>query len=479
MPRQQLTKQGQQSTKQSKTSHPKSRQSIPHLPLGILVSYLILFWPHDISQYTRRTQSLLDSAITKNLSFDTVKNYKGLIKNCTLYGQSYECGPVYNVGGPNRTSYRESLLKAQERGLDPNDVWNTWIQGNHPHRDSNPISPNKRTMKVIVMTMNEWPLIAWWTFYHGEMLGFENLYIVDGSTDSRCIQFLQQARDEYHVNVIFSKSDLNNVVVDINDIMLSVSVASDLMIKLDTDEFLAVVPESESCPNQSSLVNKMTTPLDVSCRLSPYGLQKYIDSSHFPLDGSKLRIGFTSLSVPDKDTCEGPSKGNDPAKLIYTEALPTDYKAFFDSRTFEDADLGSHMGVTLPPFQEKIKYTALGTLHLHSRCFQAEIESSRQATIRHGYMNEEDSDEVALAKFRNLLQHGYPTKENNCAEAMNRSWTFPSVHKVFQVMQYMLCPEAIEERYYQDRPPAHPNEELAKYIHHLREKYPIPVLATS
>lgn len=446
-----------------------------------------------MDRHVRRTQSIVDIASTPNQS--SIDNNapttsrkdtqtQSLIKitkrdeNCTIYGQNYECGPVYNVGGQHHTSYKQSLLGAGSEA-DPKEVWATWLEGQSSH-DHAPQSLRKRTMKVVLMTMNEWPLLAWWTFYHGEMLGFENLYIIDSSDDERCIKFLKQARDEFNVNAIFSKSDLNSIVGDINEIMSSVSVTSDAMIKLDTDEFLAVVPDAADCPDQSSLQSKSTTDLEQSCRLSPYGVQKYIDSSSFLLDGSMLRIGFVSHSVPNREICDSPSKANDLAEYRFAEGTPVDFKAFFDSRTFEAVDLGSHIGYTLPPFKDQKKYTALGIIHFHSRCYQMEMDSSRQAVIRHGYIAKNAPDERALTRLQKFAwrkshrRYNFPTVENNCTEKITVC-PFPSCHKVHQVMQHLMCPEAMEENYYRGLR-GNPNVEMAKYMRHLKEKYPIELL---
>jgi hypothetical protein len=36
-----------------------------------------------------------------------------------------------------------------------------------------------KIFKILVMTMNEWPLIRSWTLYHASIFGGENLYILD------------------------------------------------------------------------------------------------------------------------------------------------------------------------------------------------------------------------------------------------------------------------------------------------------------
>lgn len=408
---------------------------------------------------------------------------KQTTKVCEIHNQPYKCSPVFNTGGQQQkqTSYKQYLgISKFLSWRDHTAIWNTWQTGQKQANNNNQLISKPRIMKVVLMTMNEWPLIKWWTFYHGEMLGFDNLYILDSSDDERCIAFLQQARDNYNVNVIFSKSNLNEVLEEINQIMDSVSVASDLMIKLDTDEFLGIIPDTQDCPDQALLHQDHRLngdDLNPACQLTPHGVQRYIDSTSFPLDGSKLRTGFVTDSVPMKHICQDPLKASDPAELFFSKVKPHSFKAFFDSRTFDSVDLGSHFGTVLPPFKEKVRYTGLGIFHLHSRCFETEMASSTQAVIRHGYMEEDDSKEVALSKFKALIAKDYPTKESNCTEKIPKACIVPSCHKIVQVMKHMLCPGILEDEYYEKgtnlNEQVDNNGDFADYIHSLTEKYPV------
>jgi hypothetical protein len=91
-----------------------------------------------------------------------------------------------------------------------------------------------------MMTKDEWPLLKYWTVYHGKLLGFENLYIIDDSSDPRCTSFLRHARDHWGTNVIFCTADLNYLASEMSSIGEQIQGSSDLTMKLDTDEFFVV-----------------------------------------------------------------------------------------------------------------------------------------------------------------------------------------------------------------------------------------------
>merc|ERR1711862_572724 len=111
------------------------------------------------------------------------------------------------------------------------DENNTWIPSSRPE---------SAVVKLIMMTMDEWPLIKYWVLYHGHLLGFEYLYIVDSSINPKCISFLRYARDILGANVLFSDADLNELEGVLTLIGKHVSGSSDFIIKMDTDEFLTV-----------------------------------------------------------------------------------------------------------------------------------------------------------------------------------------------------------------------------------------------
>ena len=69
------------------------------------------------------------------------------------------------------------------------------------------------------------------TKFHGELLGFENLYIIDGSKDPRCISLLRFARDTLGANVLFSTANLKELERLLSQIGNDVGPSSDFILK--------------------------------------------------------------------------------------------------------------------------------------------------------------------------------------------------------------------------------------------------------
>jgi hypothetical protein len=95
--------------------------------------------------------------------------------------------PAYNVGQDNRT-YPEFLAAKQGKSSEAN--WKEWLRGSNQRTKVTPAKrPAETVLKLIMMVKDEWPLLKQWVLYHGELLGFHNLYILDGSSDERSISF--------------------------------------------------------------------------------------------------------------------------------------------------------------------------------------------------------------------------------------------------------------------------------------------------
>ncbi len=95
---------------------------------------------------------------------------------------------------------------------------------------------NKK-IKIVLMTKNEWPLLRSWVLYHSHTFGIENLYIIDSSTLPVIRNFLETMRTR-GLQVLCEDLNLNDIEGKFNEVMRDLAPSSDLMIKLDTDEFL-------------------------------------------------------------------------------------------------------------------------------------------------------------------------------------------------------------------------------------------------
>jgi len=354
-----------------------------------------------------------------------------------LQGQPFLSFPTYNLGGSNgEQTYKQFLDSEGRKGLE--DDWSTWLAG----KEHAPDRPKRTVIKLIVMLKDEWPLIKKWVLYHGELIGFDNLYILDGSTDLKCISFLMDARDRLGANVIFTPANLNELAGEMTNVAVSLAASSDFIIKMDADEYLTLHTGEEGCRSSGKDAN------NTDCTLSPFGLEEYLqnmDNLGSIADGSRLKIGYVSSTVPDRQLCEA-GQGDDIGHYPMGAVAPTDFKTVYDSRTLEKIDLGGHRGYFLGPFNTgNIRAghsTPLSIIHAHGRCLQHEIDNCRKACISHGYINESDESEAARQKLITYMKKA----SDVCSGAQ-----FPvsSGHKVSFYLQYLSgCPATTPDGFY-------------------------------
>jgi hypothetical protein len=347
----------------------------------------------------------------------------------------------YNVGQDNRT-YPEFLAAKQEKGSEAN--WNEWLRGCDQRAKVTPAKrPVGTVLKLIMMVMDEWPLVRQWVLYHGELIGFHNLYILEKSSDERCISFLIYARDHLGANVMFTPANLNQLEEELTTVANTVRGASDFVMKMDPDEFLTLQTNNSSCTSGSFLMN------DVDCTLSPYALQEYLsDTNNLAsiADGHRLRIGFIVRSRPDRELCDA-GKGDDIGLKRLGPANPaTGFKAILDSRSFSAVDLGGHRGVYFPPYNTRPdKDTPLSIIHVHSRCLEHELANTRKAATSHQIIFENWSDEEVLTKLKEFV--GSDVCNVTSGKQMKKATE--SSHKVLRLAHALAkCPSMTPDGFY-------------------------------
>ena len=379
--------------------------------------------------------------------------------------------PRFNLGGAQGDkTYREFLetyLQTAQSSNNKTSAWTEWLKGTNAPANR----PVKRIAKIVLMTKDEWPLLQEWTLYHGELIGFENLYILDGSTDPKCLAFLIRARDEWGANVVFTKANLNRLARLIDSVFKFAAPSSDIMLKVDTDEFLTMWTNSTSCKSASADT--------ADCTLSPFGVVEYLNSEDFVLDGRKLKIGYRTMSEnPSKEACATDRASSEKVRMLaYSRPQPTNYKSFYDSRTFDRGDLGSHVGYVLPPFDEvEPLRTRLSIIHAHGRCYETETSNNRKAVISHNFINETDSEEEQI---RYLHKKYIGENRDVCNMTSHKEFEHPSAvsgHKMIRYAKYLECREAASEAYYAARKPGWSNPDLQEFFDHIKNKYAVPSL---
>lgn len=301
--------------------------------------------------------------------------------------------------------------------------------------------------------------------YHGSMIGYQNLYILDGSTDPRCVSFLRYARDILRANVIFSAANLNQLETIIQDLAANIAGSSDLIVKIDTDEFIGVYDE-------------------VSGELKP-NLQEYLkgfaaNSTH-PLrretTSFNQRVGYLQGSIPDKDVCMKDMYASVSefrlAKILeISDADSWWFKGVFDSRLVHrnKIGLGGHAHSI-----KKSPTSDIGFFHFHSKCLEVEQQNNKKAILQHGYINAHDDDNTIKSKLAKLLKCSV---DEACTACVQGEPTFASNHKVRGFLRYLGCPKEVENEYYgygRKNVTGVFNTAFSNYVHDATDAYSIAI----
>jgi len=339
--------------------------------------------------------------------------------------QAFLASPRFNVD-ENHFSYIEYTESLGKNGsYDLFQDWSKTLQTSRRISDHG-------LLKIVLMNKDEWPYLREWLGYHGSLVGFENIYIVDGSDGLKTINYLAHVRDHYGVNAIFSSANLNEVEAQLSRVGREISKASDFIIKMDTDEFLVTNSKHSECKYSHKTRNHVT-----DCTLTPYGVMETIQGLKRLSNGERLRIGHMQISISSSAACVDNNRTYD-IKSSYLGGITPGggYKAISDSRTFRGLDLGGHTNLIVKPFGKELEdiYTDLGILHFHYKCWKSEIENCRKVLVSHNIISKEDSDE--MAKIKLLERHGLSNNRSIVCRTSVINGT--SWHKQLFYMKYLF-----------------------------------------
>ena len=270
-----------------------------------------------------------------------------------------------------------------------------------------------KILKIVMMTRNEYPLIVSWIEYHGKVYGFDNLYIIDASDEAQAIAAVKSA-EKLGVTVKYSNANLNEVHIEIYYIMKSLVPTCDLMIKVDTDEFIAHY-----------------NPVTLSLSTDKSTIMNHLDSLEF--DGRKYMVGYIALNTNVTKGCTA----DNPVNAFTDFALfpSPSYKVIVPAATFKAMDLGGHVGAVVDPYNTAPHHSNITIFHYHNHCYQHYIVLTRQAVLRHNYIYLNQSVPTQI-EILSRLSEGFPQV---CRIA--------SCHKVYCYLQHLLDPELSELNY--------------------------------
>jgi len=282
----------------------------------------------------------------------------------------------------------------------------------------------KRPLKIFLMTKNENSFIENWIIYHGNIFGFENLHIIDGSDRDSIFEVYKKYKDR-GLNVYHTKANLNELEKVINEQMNRHKNTDSFLIKVDTDEFLA----HTNFIRKNQFVRFFTRlMLDIKSDIIEHTtLDQSLNNNRFeellenlPITGQKYRPSNIFISEPSFEDVSDPINDINTFKPI--DLTTTQGKSFFHSKSFCSTDLGGHSGVTTK--NRGTIETPLIVIHYHNVSSENTIRSARQALISHKYISENDSNDVSREKLLKL-------------DREKRECGYNSSHKVLYYLGYL------------------------------------------
>lgn len=257
-------------------------------------------------------------------------------------------------------------------------------------------------LKLFLMTKDEFELLEDWLDYHGHIFGFHNIYVLDGSTDTRISDIYDKYRPHgLHVN--HSRTGLNGLADELTSLMHAKKGSDSFLIKLDTDEFLAYTPAfSTRTGNPSDWFCWPTHPINLryrNCTSMATGFEELF--ANLPIDGRRYKAALTAWSIP---------KTEPPPRIChdlveFTPLQYTHFKTFFHSHSFVSVDLGSHAGIAAN--NDGVIETGLTVIHYHSTSVTDSARRARQVLISHEYIHSADSITAQRHKLQSIRSTGH------------------------------------------------------------------------
>jgi hypothetical protein len=170
------------------------------------------------------------------------------------------------------------------------------------------------------------------TYHHGDLFGFENLYLVASDTDPRCIQFLSQAAEILKINYFTTNGQFGQILAEMQTVANNLPYSGDFFTKLDTNEFF-------------TYYNTTSKQIDHD------HLFEYLDS--VPFDGGRYNVLYTMGVMPNVN-CSAESNPAIEFTHFYTAMTPfgpnANGKAFLSLSTVGTLDLGNHKSTVRAPY---------------------------------------------------------------------------------------------------------------------------------
>ncbi len=247
-------------------------------------------------------------------------------------------------------------------------------------------------IKVFTVTKNEYDLIEDWILYYGNLVGFENVVVIDnGSDDDRVIEIYKKFK--YDIEIVTKMGfEGENQGTYFTEMMNCYKAQADFLIGTDTDEFLVFNNKNtkEISINPYTIHEEF---VNLPVRNSIGYINVHINSCSF---GQKRFVRptvemtkFNRGDLDDYPLYNGPMKCN---------------KVFYRADRFIRTSNGNHAGKTT---DEGIPYwPSLAYLHFHDLGTERNLERAYGTILGYKFIDKTDNKEEMINKLRRA-QNGY------------------------------------------------------------------------
>jgi hypothetical protein len=291
-------------------------------------------------------------------------------------------------------------------------------------------------LKIFLMTKNEPEVLESWILYHGYIFGLDNIYVLDGSDDSRVQRVYERFRP-LGLTVKFSSAGLNELAGELTEMIHLYKGTDSFLIKMDTDEFLAYTQDPSSIIEyerahaatcKSSYGKLKNWLLSAGALVRPRKIKLHITNfieffEKLPVTGQSYKASFTCWSKPKTHRAAHICDEIIDFSLLHK----TDFKSFFHSSSFVSVDLGCHAGVSSN--SSGVIETNLCIIHFHATSVDDSAHRARQVLLSHGYISKGDSSKEQALQLRRLRCRG----------------EIASFHKIDFYLQYLDATERGEK----------------------------------
>ncbi|TFJ83099.1 hypothetical protein NSK_005621 [Nannochloropsis salina CCMP1776] len=296
-----------------------------------------------------------------------------------------------------------------------------------------PPSPTPKARKpvaLMVMTKDDMNLLSRFLAYHGDVFGFENIYVFDGSIGPQKA-YLDSIAALYPIHVKHSLVDLNGITQELAQWIDEIKDGYEWIFKVDTDDFLVGKGGGDDGP-------ALTNPALLLPASNAWN--------------ATLRVDHMYIAAPV-------TSGSPTESERFSSVQAGKFKQFYSGEKFKAGhfNLGIHAPSLLPVAQ------GIAVVHYHSRSFEDNVRLATQTLWGHGYVKATDSKEEMIENLKKLDER--PSCHRN------------SCHKMLIVLDALTKYEETQQKFYEHFK-VWPTK-LVGFREHLRKifaKYPYIVI---